>query len=105
MNLKELSGEFWKQKKVFEEEKEKLEELKVLIKNEMDTQAIESFEDDEQNIFTYKEQTRRDIDRDKIKELLGEDTFKECVKINTFKTFRPMSREEREEKKQRYIKT
>ena len=74
----------------------KEESIKAEIKLYMKTTNQNKYEDSSGNIVTLREQTRENLDKARIKELLGEIKFAEVIKKSSFDVLKVISAENRE---------
>lgn len=77
------------------------ETIKSEIKLHLRELGVDKAEDLDGNLITYREQTRETIDKNRVKEILGEDRFEEVVKSTTFESLRITSKEQMEMLKKR----
>ena len=73
--------------------------IKTQIKVKMKEQGIDAFEDGNGNLVTYKKHTREKLNKERVKELLGDLKFKEVVQVTEYENCRVTSKEGREKLK------
>lgn len=82
--------------KFLEEEKEK---FKTKLKYELKVNELDSYTDGSGNTVTLKMQGRESVDKDRVKELLGEIRYQEVVKSTEFEVLKVLSQEAQERMK------
>jgi len=97
--LNELMQKHFELKKEIEELVDKDNVIKEEIKFVLKQEGIDKYEDKEQNLITYREQTRESVDKRRVKELLGEIQFQTVVKKSTFGVLKILHHESREKMK------
>jgi hypothetical protein len=100
--INELIKKNFELKKEIDRLSEEHEATKAEIKLRLSEENLREYEDPFGNYVTYKEQTRESLDKNRIRELIGELQFKEVVRETTFETLRIVTKEQREENKNRF---
>lgn len=63
------------------------------VKTRMRLMGLSVFSDSQGNKVTYTEQSRDNLDKDKIREIIGAERYAECVTTKTFPVLKIMSKE------------
>jgi hypothetical protein len=80
------------------------DKYKSEIKYIMESEGLETYEDPNETLVTFKIQSRTSIDTPKIKELFG-DKISEYMKTTSFSVLNVITKEEQERRSKRYSKS
>jgi len=92
----ELIEDFFNLKKTIAELTEKFEDVKDKIKFEMVSNKLDRYLDVNGNMVTYKDQTRKSLNKKLVEQKLAPEVFEQCFKTTTFNVLKVISNEELE---------